>query len=254
MDKIMINDMDVFLMVRRINRNCKLYGINYVKDELNKTFDKQIGAIQEFHSGIIKFPKNDTEYYEEHEFDMGAGERIKGWRRKTIKNPYDTQLIFQSFKFMLQNLEDYYNAPFKCKFNPIAKKIVDEWIIEKEEQLSNQSSTVNELTLESFFVKEPEKCIAFIKRELDTYKKPQGKLLAIILIGFKKLGYMIHLESVSEELHKVLADQFKDKIGTRQSISNYFTPYYKNDSLSEKQLQEGLVEEMILKIQDFLVA
>ncbi len=124
------------VMIADINSNCR--SIDYVKRCLDKTFNKQLGAIRTLGLATDEKPTEEIEQYEEFQMPGKGGEITTWWSKKPLKNPSLASKVFPYFKFMLENVSDYYCS--RDSINEIkspADKIVAEWIAEKAKEYAD---------------------------------------------------------------------------------------------------------------------
>ena len=249
--EVKINGLDLFLLVR--DANGRPFEIEYIKKRLDDTFRKQLGYVTTFGSFVTKEPSPE----EIHLFERKRrhhpvnGRFIRSWSRKDIVNPTNEKAVFPAFKLALEHIKDYNHCKLKCEPKESVKKVIEEWIQGKEQELRQATKDENQsVTLGTFFTKDSDKCIEFIGKELAPHNKPQGKLIALILIGFANAGYLNSLQGSLLKIRGALEGQFPGLISSHQAISKYTNPYYNKESMSEVSLQSKEISEMTKKIQN----
>ncbi len=103
--------------------------------------------------------------------------------------------------------------------------------------------------LEDFIIKDREKVLHFIDSELSVCSKPQGKLVAMIIVVLYKAGYIVEINGKLKAIHNALKDKYPSKIGNLQGIVDYANSYCKEDYSGDKKITNDELESLRKKLE-----
>lgn len=101
----------------------------------------------------------------------------------------------------------------------------------------------NELT--AFIVKDQEKVLNFIDNELSRCDRPQGKLVAMLIIALCDEGYFVHHSGKIAAMIKAFKSAYPEKVATPRGIEDYIRGRYYPDGNNPKRITD--IELELLK-------
>ena len=87
--------------------------------------------------------------------------------------------------------------------------------------LFSKTQPTNKMILEKYISKDTDKVLKVIDNEMANAKKGSGRIIALIICALEKFGYIETIDGKVEKLHRAFVLRYKDRVGTRQSVSAY---------------------------------
>lgn len=244
-----INTIKLSLALHKANRRPAV--ASYIKGLLDEVFDAELGRVTrtgEF--STTEPPEDEKPTYISSQICVGPGTYEDGWREIVQRNPTDVRLVFDDFSATLLSVV-VDNKPL-CdnlgprNIDPSVKRIINSWIKETDEELrATQSSISTPAAMEKpnkeladFIIKDSSKVLKFINDELSRYDKPQGKLVAMMIVALCDGGYFIHYSGNVKAMIDAFRRAYPKKVATNRAIEGYIQGYYKPNSNNPKRITD----------------
>lgn len=97
-------------------------------------------------------------------------------------------------------------------------------------------------SLVDIIIKDREKVLRVIENELAASNKPQGKLIAMIIIVLSDIGYLPHYKGKVTQIYNAFKKTYPNKVGTIKGIEDYIRGYYRPDNKNPKRIPDDELE------------
>lgn len=106
--------------------------------------------------------------------------------------------------------------------------------------------------LAGFITREQEKILQFIKAELAPCKRPQGKLIAEIIIVLRDSGYFVQTQDKLTKIHKAFCDMFPGKVAELSGINDYINSRDNHNYEGPKKITNDELNQLQQKLKNFV--
>ncbi len=106
--------------------------------------------------------------------------------------------------------------------------------------------------LAGFITREQEKILQFIKAELAPCKRPQGKLIAEIIIVLRDSGYFVQTQGKLTKIHKAFCDMFPGKVAELSGINDYINSRDNHNYVGPKKITKDELNQLQQKLKNFV--
>lgn len=106
--------------------------------------------------------------------------------------------------------------------------------------------------LAGFITREQEKILKFIKAELAPCKRPQGKLIAEIIIVLRDSGYFVQTQGKLTKIHKAFCDMFPGKVAELSGINDYINSRDNHNYEGPKKITNDELNQLQQKLKNFV--
>lgn len=171
------------------------------------------------------------------------------------------QVISQRLQTMQFSLKEFYrknpkNVEFTktLYFNPyeMTDALIDRAIealpLPKKSEAAQSTFAPN---LSQFIVKDKEKVLQFIDSELSACSKPQGKLVAMIIIVLHQGGYIVEFNNKLTMIYNAFKGRYQEKIGKFNGIVEYINSRYKDGYTGDKKITDNELDSLKNKLNNF---
>lgn len=228
------------------NVSMKEMNDNFSEDRLNM-IDTHINSISYIVDTILRYPiigLDDVTLKTIYEEPIIATNKTYTAFQNAVNNATvnKLQVISQSLQTMQFSLKEFYrenpkNVEFTktLHFNPyeMTDALIDRALaalpLPKKSEAAQSTFAPN---ISQFIVKGKEKVLQFIDSELSACSKPQGKLVAKIIIVLHKAGYISEIKGKLRAICESLKDRHPGKIGKFTGIVEYINSYYNKENYS----------------------
>ncbi len=235
----------------------------YLEDKLNM-IDTHINMISFIVDTILRYPIigiDDVTLKTIYEEPIIATNKTYTAFQNEVNNAKDNklQIILRDLQAKQHSLKEFYEKnPDKVQFaeklyfNPY--KMTDALIDRAISGLPIPDKIVAMLSthpsdISQFIVKDREKVLHFIDSELSACSKPQGKLVAMIIIVLYKAGYIVEINGKLKAIHNALKDKYPNKVGNLQGIVDYVNSCCKEGYSGDKNITDGELESLRKKLE-----
>lgn len=197
--------------------------------------------------GIIYYDADDDCYYDENgvitENDYAETDTCHGQAYLDLYENYRANhpngAIIDNQLFLLS---------FNCR-NTIAQLQDQLSFIDSVREFSKKPKS---LSLIDFIIKERQKILDFIDKELNACKGPQCKLIAIMIIALHKAGYMTYYKGKIKDIYNAFQTAYPGKIGAFTGIVDYINSHCNSNYSGDKQIKSIDLSQMGDELNNFL--
>lgn len=116
-------------------------------------------------------------------------------------------------------------------------------------QIEDSAAPTQELpALSELLLKDREVVLKFIDDELRVCDRPQGKLIAMMIIALCEKGYLPHHSGKLTKIYSAFKHLFPDKVATQRGIEDYIRGYYKPNENNPKRIIPSELEILKSKL------
>lgn len=114
--------------------------------------------------------------------------------------------------------------------------------------LAQDNTTPESPSLSELFIKDRTMALRFIDNELRACSRPQGKLIAMMIIALCEKGYLPHYSGKLTEIYSAFKRLYPNKVGTPRGIEDYIRGYYKPSDNNPKTIPNHEIEALKNKL------
>jgi hypothetical protein len=101
-------------------------------------------------------------------------------------------------------------------------------------QFTEQPGTIGTLPLEAYITNNKGRVLKAIDAEMASCVNKQGRRIALIICALEQHGYIANINGNIERIYKAFKQRYPNKVGTRQSVSQYINVSRNNQAKSDK--------------------
>ena len=122
-------------------------------------------------------------------------------------------------------------------------------IIPRRYELSQKGLTPN---LNDFIIRDRENVLRFIKAELGSCRRPQGKLIAEFIIVLRDSGYFVQTQGKLTQIHKAFCNMFPGKVAELSGIDEYINSRDNHNYKGIKKITDDELNQLQQKLKNFV--
>lgn len=122
-------------------------------------------------------------------------------------------------------------------------------IIPMRYEFSQKGLTPN---LNDFIIRDRENVLRFIKAELDSCRRPQGKLIAEFIIVLRDSGYFVQTQGKLTQIHKAFCNMFPGKVAELSGINEYINSRDNHNYKGIKKITDDELNQLQQKLKSFV--